>query len=201
MLFFGSTGHSPNVPERAYGDVALAIDSTTYLDQVLRARDDIVTRWHDRRARPVSVWIQPRSAVRVAAVREAVESWDAVELPIRFRLVSDSAEAEVHVTWVDRFREPISGKTLWSHDDRGWITEADIVLAERHRAGDALDARATHAIALHEIGHVVGLDHTTVRGSIMTALVQVEALAPIDLATARALYAAPAGRRRLANDD
>ena len=42
---------------------------------------------------------------------------DAVALPIRFRFISDSAKAEVHVTWIDHFTQPISGRTRWSRDD------------------------------------------------------------------------------------
>ena len=48
---------------------------------------------------------------------------------------SDSADADVHVTFIDHFDEPISGRTKWARDDDWWITDADIVLAVHHRNG------------------------------------------------------------------
>jgi hypothetical protein len=171
-------------------------DSSTYLAEVMRARDDMAMRWPDRKTRPLTVWIQRRGDEAAArAVREAFSMWGGVGLPVGFAFVDDSASAEVHLTWVNRFREPISGRTLWSHDSDGWILAADIILAVHHRNGEPLDAREIRAIALHEIGHLVGLDHTRMARSIMSAVVEVETLAPIDIATARALYSGPAGRR------
>ena len=71
----------------------------------------------------------------------------------------DSADAEVHVTWIDRFKEPISGRTRWSRDDDWWITDANIILAVHHNQGEVLDEDSMRAMALHEIGHLLGLDH------------------------------------------
>ena len=66
---------------------------------------------------------------------------------MRFTFVQDSARADVHVTWIDRFNETISGKTLWARDENGWIVEANIVLALHHCGGEALDSAAIRAIA------------------------------------------------------
>ena len=100
-------------------------------------------------------------------VRSAFEEWDALELPVRFVFVSDSASAEVHVNWVDHFNEPISGRTRWARDDDWIITDANIVLAIHHNQGEQLDEAAMRAMAMHEIGHLLGLDHTTDNMSIM----------------------------------
>ena len=89
--------------------------------------------------------------------------------------------------------EPLAGKTLWTHDDRWSILEASIVLAVHHRTGELLDGAATRAIALHEVGHLIGLDHTTDTTSIMTPRVRVKTLSPADRATARLLYLLPPG--------
>lgn len=50
------------------------------------------------------------------------------------------------------------------------------------------------AIALHEVGHLLGLDHTTDQTSVMAARVRVRELSAADHATARLVYALPPGR-------
>ena len=108
--------------------------------------------------------------------------------------VADSSGADVHVTWIDRFNESISGKTLWTHDERWLILAANVVLAVHHRSGDPLDAAAMKAIALHEVGHLIGLDHTVDSTSIMAPRVRVKSLSAADRATAQLLYSLPPGR-------
>ena len=173
-------------------------EAGTYIPEILLARDSALARWHER-GEPVTVWVQARPDLRdwnahyVKSVSDGFMSWDAVALPVRFRMVRDSVDAEVHVTWVDRFEEPISGRTRWSRDDNWWILNASIVLAVHHQQGDRLDKSAMKAMALHEVGHLLGLDHTSNVGSIMAPRVRVRDLAAIDIATVRLLYSIPAG--------
>jgi hypothetical protein len=130
----------------------------------------------------------------VNEVADAFNTWEGVGIPVRFALAPDSASADVHVVWTDRFREPISGKTIWSRDDRWWIVDADITLALHHKDGEALDAAQVRAIALHEIGHLLGLDHTGDQTNVMAARVRVRDLSAADRATVRLLYSVPAGK-------
>ncbi len=173
--------------------------SGTYINEMLAERDSALARWPDRAGRPLTIWIQPASAVEdwteeyVTSVRAAVESWDALELPVRFALASDSASADVHVTFIDQFDEAISGRTKWERDDNWWITDAEIVLAVHHRSGPALDDDAMRALALHEMGHLLGLDHTDDATSIMAPRVRVRSLSNADRATVRLLYTLPPG--------
>lgn len=174
----------------------------TYIEEMLLSRDSSLARWPDRRTAPVRVWIEPSSAVgdwNVAyahEVRAAFLEWNALDLPARFRFVDDSASAEVTVRWVDRFSEPISGRTRWARDGDYWITDAAISLAVHHRDGVLLDLDSMRAMALHEIGHLLGLDHTSDRESIMAPRVRVRALSESDRATAELLYAVPPGTIR-----
>jgi hypothetical protein len=171
----------------------------TYIGDILRERDSTLARWPDRQDAPLTVWIQPRSTFDDFAssypsrVREAFEEWDDVDLPVHFTFVSDSARAEVHVNWIDRFSEPISGRTRWARDDEYVITDANITLALHHNQGDALDDDSVRAMALHEIGHLLGLDHTTDSLSVMAPKVRVRQLSSADRATARLIYSLPAG--------
>jgi hypothetical protein len=176
--------------------------SGTYIGEMLAERDSALARWPAREGRPLSIWIQPTSAVGdwtdgyVSSVREAVDDWDALELPVRFAFATDSARADVHVTFIDQFEEAISGRTKWERDDNWWITDADIVLAVHHRNGPPLDEDAMHALALHEIGHLLGLDHTEDATSIMAPRVRVRSLSSADRATVRLLYTLPPGAVR-----
>jgi hypothetical protein len=171
----------------------------TYIDEMLLSRDSSLARWPERRTRPIRVWIQPSSDVvdwsptYVDEVYAAFDEWDALDLPVSFTYVADSTDAEVHVTWIDHFREPISGRTKWARDDDWWITDASIVLAVHHHRGDVLDEDAMRAMALHEIGHLLGLDHTYDVRSIMAPKVRVRTLSSADKATVRLLYTLPPG--------
>lgn len=171
----------------------------TYIAEMLAGRDSALARWPDRKGRPLTVWVQWAADLPDwnedyrNQVRRAVREWDDLGLPVRFAITGDSARADVHVTFVDHFDEPISGRTKWARDDEWWITDADITLAVHHRSGRALDEDAMRAMALHELGHLLGLDHTEDATSIMAPKVRVRSLSPADLATVRLLYALPPG--------
>jgi hypothetical protein len=171
----------------------------TYIAEILRQRDSSLARWPDRGERPLTVWIQPSAPIDdwvpgyVDRVREAFEEWQSVGLPLGFVFIPDSADAEVHVNWIDHFSEPISGRTKWARDDEWLITDANIVLAVHHHQGEVLDEEAMRAMALHEIGHLLGLDHTQDATSIMAPRVRVRDLSAADRATVRLLYSLPPG--------
>jgi len=174
----------------------------TYIGEILRERDSALARWPDRHGVPLTVWIQPRSTVPdfdvgyADCVREAFGEWDALHLPVKFKFVTDSAKADVHVTWINHFDQPISGRTRWARDDDWLITDANIILAIHHSQGEQLDEDAMRAMAMHEIGHLLGLDHTSDSLSIMAPRVRVRELSNADRATVRLLYDLPAGSLR-----
>lgn len=173
--------------------------SGTFINDVIVAHDSAIARWPDRLVNPLRVWVQNGAQLadwseeRNTIVRRAFTDWSETGLPVSFTFVFDSASADVHVTWTDHFNESISGKTLWAHNDSWWIVDASIQLAVHHRDGAALDFDATRAIALHEVGHLLGLDHTRDTTSIMTPRVRVKELSLADRSTAFLLYSLPPG--------
>lgn len=212
---------SPSIPDRSSAEGSLAVTSPsaatdvrdvddirrrlelgasgTYIDEILAERDSSLARWPDRVNKPIRVWIADGSQVAgwkadfPDRVRDAFEEWTSLDIPVRFEFVTDSANADVRVAWIDHFDTPISGKTLWARDRSWWIVNATITLALHHNGGDPLDDSAVKAISLHEVGHLLGLDHTLDTSNIMTARVRVRDLSPADRATMELLYTLPPG--------
>jgi predicted Zn-dependent protease len=107
--------------------------------------------------------------------------------------IDDSTAAEVRVRWVDRFNDAAAGKTYWARDQNWWIVDADIELATHRSSGEAYDQQMVRTIALHEVGHLIGLDHSSNPDDIMSARVHVMGLSAADLRTAALIYKLPPG--------
>lgn len=171
----------------------------TYIGTLLAARDSVLTRWPDRRLTPLRVWVGDGGAhegwdpVFPGVVRDAFARWSATGIPVRFTFVRDSTSADVRVTFVPRFAEGISGRTIWSRDSEWWLVGGDVQLAIAHPSGGAVSAPQLRAIALHEVGHLLGLDHVNDPSHIMAPRVRMRVLSDADIATVRLIYSVPAG--------
>ncbi len=173
--------------------------SVTYMDAILAARQGNVARWVERRSEPVTVWIQPTTTLKDFwpdfrdRTRDAFYTWAASGVPMRFLFIDDSSKAEVHVVWVDRFDDSAAGKTFWARDRYWWIVGADIQIALHRPTGEAYDQQMIRTIALHEVGHLIGLDHSPNPDDIMAPKVHVTMLSAADLRTAALIYKLPPG--------
>jgi hypothetical protein len=193
----------PPPPPKDWAAIGRAItegrDPVTYVDDILLQRGGNIARWVDRSDNPITVWIQPRSTVRNFwpdyrnMARDAFYAWSSAGIPLRFLFIEDSVNAEVRVKWVEKFTDLAAGKTYWARDVNWWILGADIELALHSAAGEAYDKQAVHAIALHEVGHLIGLDHTPNQENIMAPRVRSMHLSPADLRTANLVYRLPPG--------
>jgi hypothetical protein len=179
----------------------------TYLGDVIKERDGALSRWPRRVATPVRVWVDSASAVRLrgwrasfpAKARGAFETWSSLDIPVRFVFVDDPAQAEVHLRWVERLDQESCGETTWTTDAQGWMRRGDITLAMRASDGALQDETDIRAMALHEVGHLLGLGHTADSTAIMAPWVAADELSSADRATIRLLYALPPGRVRKAD--
>lgn len=195
---------SAGAPARDPARIAYILSSRgsgTYFSELLEARDSLNYRWPDRQTEPMRVWVQSSELDGFDTgypqlVREAFSTWHAAGVPIYFSFTLDSTRAEIVVTWIDRFEERMTGRTRWAHDRHQWIVGGSIELALHQPDGTLLDAAAVRAIALHEVGHLIGLDHTTSEANVMSARVRVTELSEADRATARLVYALPPGSMR-----
>jgi hypothetical protein len=192
----------PPPPPRDYAEISRLLaeaSGATYMDAILTARDGNVARWVERRRDPVTVWIQPTTTLRDFwpdfrdRARDAFYTWAASGVPMRFLFVDDSSQAEVHVVWVDRFNDSAAGKTFWARDTNWWIVGADIQIALHRPTGEAYDQQMIRTIALHEVGHLIGLDHSPNPDDIMSPRVHVMSLSAADLRTAALIYKLPPG--------
>jgi hypothetical protein len=171
----------------------------TYIDEILLARDSALARWPERIARPLRVYVGDGRQLEgwtddfLPAVRDAFDSWVRASIPVRFTFVPDTTDADIRVRFVSTFDNGISGKTVWSRDGYHWLLSSDIQLAVTHPNGGSVSAPQMRAIALHEVGHLLGLDHSSDGDNIMSARVRVRELSEADRATVRLLYAVPAG--------
>jgi hypothetical protein len=192
----------PPPPPHDYADIQArlaAAKGVTYMDDILAARSNNVARWVDRSENPITVWVQPRPGLRDFwpqfrdRARDAFYTWSAAGVPLHFLFVDDSATAEVRLRWVDRFNDAAAGKTYWARDQNWWIVDADIEIALHRSTGEAYDGQAIRAITLHEVGHLIGLDHSSHPDDIMAARVHVMGLSQADLRTASLIYKLPPG--------
>ncbi len=192
----------PPPPPRDYAEISRLLaeqKGATYMDAILVARDGNVARWVERRGNPVTVWVQPTTTLKdfwpsfVGRTHDAFYTWAASGVPMRFLFVDDSSQAEVHVVWVDRFDDSAAGKTYWSRDKNWWIVGADIEIALHRPTGEAYDDQMIRTIALHEVGHLIGLDHSPNPDDIMSPKVHVTSLSAADLRTAALIYKLPPG--------
>lgn len=173
----------------------------TYLPELLRARQGINHRWRDRSGDRLRVWVQDIDVARPALARrivaDAFTDWAASGIPLAFTIIPDSGRADVIVTWVEQFDSQMTGVTRWATDPLEWIVSARIELARRQPDGTRLDSAGLAAIARHEVGHLLGLDHVEDGTSIMSPRVRVSELNEVDRRTIRLVYELPAGRLAL----
>jgi predicted Zn-dependent protease len=134
---------------------------------------------------PLNVWVDPTGNTR--AVSKAIAEWNKQRLPLQMRLEKDSLDALVRIHWTQRFDTTISGNTT-TVDDGRHLVRATVLLARAHSNGRMLNAEETRVLALHELGHVLGLEHSTDSTSVMWPTVRVRSISAADGARVRALY-------------
>lgn len=142
---------------------------------------------------PIPLTAEPFAPEYKAEVREAFAEWSATA-GVAFVEVADSPASQIRIGW-----EPTDGgfygvgDAYWTYEDgrlqRTWIGFDD---GETWVAGgngpELRNGLDFEALALHEIGHAIGLGHYEAAPAIMNSVITADALQPSDVAGARALY-------------
>jgi hypothetical protein len=171
-----------------------ASGSSTYLPDMLAvSNDSMLRRWESRKSSPIRVWFAPTNVANfkpafLDAVRTAFGEWTAWGVPVRFDFDGDSTNAEVTVRWRIQFEIERTGQTDVSWDQNGQIRSAVITLATFDPKGRQLDTDDIRVVAAHEVGHMLGLDHSRDSTDIMYPTAKVRELSSRDIRTVMLLY-------------
>lgn len=169
-------------------------ESDTYVPQILRERDSMLTRWRDRIDDPMTVFlttstVEGYSNASRSAVIDAFRRWERVaEIPVDFLYVRNRAGADVVVEWIRTFPDGKAGEARVTWRSDGWIQSGTLTLATRAPNGAHIPPEATFTVALHEIGHLLGLGHSDDPRDVMAPATSVHDLTPRDRRTAMLLY-------------
>lgn len=166
----------------------------TYMNEILAAtKDSALHRWDGRVSSPVRVSLvgAPVANFQPAfldAVRAAFQRWEDAGVPVRFNFDADTSLTEVQFRWRIQFEGERSGLTDLQWDEEGHVTSGVITLATFDPKGQPLGVDDIRVMALHEIGHLLGLDHSPDPGDVMYAQPKVRDLSARDIATVLLLY-------------
>lgn len=173
----------------------------TYFDSLFIETDSVVRRWPDRSGTPFVIAIPPGDSAQYdaalsALVRRALDAWEGAGLGLRFTVTVDTSGAQIAVRSSDQLAGERAGQTdlQWTRD--GAIHSALITIARRDQAGRPIPAQGLLAVAVHEVGHAIGLAHSPLPDDVMYPVTRTSRLSQRDRSTLTLLYELPLGTVR-----
>lgn len=152
----------------------------------------VIRVWIDEATQSLEGW----STYGRRRVRQGMNAWNVLGLPVRFEAASSGRDADVIVTVVDTLPgetaspgENQAGLTRLVYGARGELVRANVFVAVRARYGVRFSLPDQQATLLHELGHALGLPHASGPRSLMSAQRVGSVITGVDIALARTHYA------------
>jgi predicted Zn-dependent protease len=174
----------------------------TYIRAILQQQQQMLMRWPQRQREALRVYIardvnisdwDPNYPV---AAEKAFEEWKQAGFPLRFDIVTDRVNADILILWVDRFSANDGlriGLTNKARDQSGWLVSAEITIATHTSDGEKLSQELIAGVARHEVGHALGLGHSTNTADVMYPESTTPVISDADRSTLHLLYMLPPG--------
>lgn len=166
----------------------------TYLNEIVEeSSDSALHRWDHRYRDPVRIYLTTDTVENfqpafLDAVRSAITRWDQVQLPVRFEYVDDSSRAEVVFRWRRQFDIDRTGQTDLTWDRDGHVLSAVVTIATFDPSNHPMGVDDVRVVALHEVGHMLGLNHSSDSTDVMFGHTMARDLSARDERTAQLLY-------------
>jgi hypothetical protein len=169
-----------------------------YLDSLFAGVDSTIRRWPSG-SDPIAFVIIPGGPEgfvpeMVPEVREALERWSPGAVGLRFLEQADTVGAQMIIRWTDTLESDRAGATDVTWDKAGRVHRVTVYLAVRSPAtGRPFAPEARRAIVLHELGHALGLPHSSHASDVMYPVATSTLLTDRDRFSLRLLYELPTG--------
>lgn len=182
-------------------------------------RDTLLNRWAPYEF-PIKVYLPapppdwvPDPQMQVRAVIEAFSRWHQAWPYLTFRFVDKSEKDGIHIVWYNQLFVDNQGRwgeayspTIMRVPDGKVVHWSDVHLSVRAHVGSAigsvtpvlLSEREIRDLAIHEIGHAIGLNHSDDGNDVMgggndflVTEFDMRNISPRDVASAQFLYSLP----------